>query len=157
GEGSIDPLLLFGPTLVILGASFLVVRALSWGLGALDGRIGRSRRLSTYLAGRRLGRAPGVAFASAILIVLSVGLLFIATSYRATTLQNHADAAHAFAGTDWLVRAGAPVSGPEGFGRPLPDQMSAAARVPLTDVQGIYTNGPDGLAVDPPTFADASW
>jgi ABC-type antimicrobial peptide transport system permease subunit len=157
GEGSIDPLLLFGPTLVILGASFLVVRAISWGLGALDGRIGRSRRLSTYLAGRRLGRAPGVAFASAILIVLSVGLLFIATSYRATTLQNHADAAHAFVGTDRVVGVGAPASGPEGFGRPLPDHMSAAAQVSLTGFHGSYTNGPDGLAVDPATFADASW
>jgi hypothetical protein len=157
GEGTVDPLLLFGPTLVILGASFLVVRAMSWGLGSLDGRIGRSRRLSTYLAGRRLGRAPGVAFASAILIVLSVGLLFIATSYRATTLQNHADAAHAFAGSDWVVGVGAPTSGPEGFGRALPDQMSAAAQVPLTGFHGIYTNGPDGLAVDPATFADAAW
>ena len=157
GEGSVDPLLLFGPTLVILGASFLVVRALSWGLSGLDGRIGRSRRLSAYLAGRRLGRAPGVAFASAILIVLSVGLLFIATSYRATTLQNHADAAHAFAGSDWVVDVGAPSSGPAGFGRPLPDHMSPVARVPLTGFHGSYTSGPDGLAVDPATFADASW
>jgi hypothetical protein len=157
GEGSVDPLLLFGPTLVILGASFLVVRALSWGLGSLDGRVARSRRVSTYLAGRRLGRAPGVAFASAILIVLSVGLLFIATSYRATTLQNHADAAHAFAGADWVVDVGAPTSGPEGFGHMLPDHMSAAAQVPLEGFHGVYTNGPDGLAVDPATFADAAW
>jgi FtsX-like permease family protein len=157
GEGTVDPLLLFGPTLVILGASFLVVRAMSWGLGALDGRIGRSKRLSVYLAGRRLGRAPGVAFASAILIVLSVGLLFIATSYRATTLQNHSDAAHAFAGADWVVGVGAPTSGPEGFGRALPGQMSAAAQVSLTGFHGSYTNGPDGLAVDPSTFADAAW
>jgi ABC-type lipoprotein release transport system permease subunit len=157
GEGRVDPLLLFGPTLVILGASFLVVRALSWGLGLLDGRIGRSRRVSTYLAGRRLGRAPGVAFASAILIVLSVGLLFIATSYRATTLQNHADAAHAFAGADWVVSLGPPASGPTGFGRPLPDHMAATAPVSLEGFRGTYVNGPDGLAVDPDTFADASW
>ena len=157
GEGQIDPLLLFGPTLVILGASFLVVRALSWGLGSLDGRIGRSRRISSYLAGRRLGRAPGVAFASAILIVLSVGLLFISTSYRATTLQNHADAAHAFAGADWVASVGPPTSGAAGFARPLPDHMSATAQVPITGLHGIYTNGPDGLAIDPGTFADASW
>jgi ABC-type lipoprotein release transport system permease subunit len=157
GEGSIDPLLLFGPTLVILGASFLVVRALSWGLGTLDARIGRSRRVSSYLAGRRLGRAPGVAFASAVLIVLSVGLLFIATSYRVTTLQNHADAAHAFAGADWVATVGAPASGPAGFGRPLPPGMAAAAPVMLDGFEGSYTNGPDGLAVDPATFGSASW
>ena len=108
GQGSIDPLLLFGPTLVILGASFLVIRVLSWGLASLDGRIGRSRRLSTYLAGRRLGRAPGVAFASAVLVVLATGLLFISTTYRATTLQNHEDAAHAFAGADWVATVGSP-------------------------------------------------
>jgi hypothetical protein len=108
GQGSIDPLLLFGPTLVILGASFLVVRMLSWGLGSLDGRIGRTRRLSTYLAGRRLGRTPGVVFASAVLVVLATGLLFVSTTYRATTLQNHEDAAHAFAGADWVATVGLP-------------------------------------------------
>ncbi|HEY6651794.1 MAG TPA: FtsX-like permease family protein [Actinomycetota bacterium] len=157
GQGSIDPLLLFGPTLVILGASFLVIRVLSWGLASLDGRIGRSRRLSTYLAGRRLGRAPGVAFASAVLVVLATGLLFISTTYRATTLQNHEDAAHAFAGADWVATVGSPTDGSMAFDRPLPPGMADVARVQPDGFGGAYSDPPEGLAVDPATFRQAAW
>ncbi|HZT10433.1 MAG TPA: hypothetical protein VFB09_05310, partial [Actinomycetota bacterium] len=157
GQGSIDPLLLFGPTLVILGASFLVIRLLSWGLASLDGRIGRSRRLSTYLAGRRLGRAPGVAFASAVLVVLATGLLFISTTYRATTLQNHEDAAHAFAGADWVATVGRPTDGSSAFDRPLPPGMADVARLQPDGFEGAYSDPPEGLAVDPATFRQAAW
>ena len=157
GQGSIDPLLLFGPTLVILGASFLVIRVLSWGLASLDGRIGRSRRLSTYLAGRRLGRAPGVAFASAVLVVLATGLLFISTTYRATTLQNHEDAAHAFAGADWVATVGSPTDGSIAFDRPLPPGMADVARLQPDGFEGAYSDPPEGLAVDPATFRQAAW
>jgi ABC-type lipoprotein release transport system permease subunit len=157
GQGSIDPLLLFGPTLVILGASFLVIRVLSWGLASLDGRIGRSRRLSTYLAGRRLGRAPGVAFASAVLVVLATGLLFISTTYRATTLQNHEDAAHAFAGADWVATVGSPTDGSIAFDRPLPPGMADVARLQPGGFGGAYSDPPEGLAVDPATFRQAAW
>jgi hypothetical protein len=157
GQGSIDPLLLFGPTLVILGASFLVVRVLSWGLGSLDGRIGRSRRLSTYLAGRRLGRTPGVVFASAVLVVLATGLLFVSTTYRATTLQNHEDAAHAFAGADWVATVGASAVGSNAFDRPLPPGMADVGRVQPDGFGGTYSDPPEGLAVDPATFRQAAW
>ena len=157
GQGTIDPLLLFGPTLVILGASFLVIRVLSWGLASLDGRIGRSRRLSTYLAGRRLGRAPGVAFASAVLVVLATGLLFISTTYRATTLQNHEDAAHAFAGADWVATVGSPSDGSFAFDRPLPPGMADVARLQPDGFEGAYSDPPEGLAVDPATFRQAAW
>jgi hypothetical protein len=157
GQGSIDPLLLFGPTLVILGASFLVIRVLSWGLASVDGRIGRSRRLSTYLAGRRLGRAPGVAFASAVLVVLATGLLFISTTYRATTLQNHEDAAHAFAGADWVATVGSPTDGSIAFDRPLPAGMADVARLQPGGFAGAYSDPPEGLAVDPATFREAAW
>jgi hypothetical protein len=157
GQGSIDPLLLFGPTLVILGASFLVVRMLSWGLGSLDGRIGRSRRLSTYLAGRRLGRTPGVVFASAVLVVLATGLLFVSTTYRATTLQNHEDAAHAFAGADWVATVGLPADGSNAFDRSLPTGMADVGRVQPEGFGGVYSTPPEGLAVDPATFREAAW
>ena len=157
GQGSIDPLLLFGPTLVILGASFLVVRMLSWGFGSLDGRIGRSRRLSTYLAGRRLGRTPGVVFASAVLVVLATGLLFVSTTYRATTLQNHEDVAHAFAGADWVATVGLPADGSNAFDRPLPPGMADVGRVQPDGFGGTYSNPPEGLAVDPATFRGAAW
>jgi hypothetical protein len=156
GTVPIDPLLLFAPTLVIVGASFLAVRLCSWGLGAFDGRIGRSRRISTYLAGRRLIRSPGVAYASAVLLVLSIGLLFVSTSYRATTLRNHADTAHASVGADWVASVAEAPSGPTAAAALAPG-MSAIARFqpgalgdedPVADV---------GLAVDPSTLGHASW
>jgi FtsX-like permease family len=156
-QGTIDPLLLFGPTLVLLGASFLVVRLLSWLVGSLDSRIGRSQRLATYLAGRRLAREPGIAFASAILVVLSVGLLFLSTSYRATILRSHSDAAHASVGTDWVASVGSSSTGSDRFDEPLPSGMAPVATVPLDGFRGRYAIPPTGLAVDPTSFRDVAW
>ena len=156
-QGTIDPLLLFGPTLVLLGASFLVVRLLSWLVGSLDARIDRSERLPTYLAGRRLAREPGIAFASAILVVLSVGLLFLSTSYRATILRGHADAAHASVVTDWVATVGSPSTDSDRFDEPLPAGMTPAATVTFDGFRGRYAITPTGLAIDPTSFRDVAW
>jgi ABC-type antimicrobial peptide transport system permease subunit len=158
GPATIDPLLLFAPTFLILGASFLLVRMGSWGLASVDGRIGRSTRIASYLAGRRLGRAPGVAFAAALLLVLSMGLLVVSTSYRATTLRSHHDAAHAFVGTDWVAQvATASSEDPIASAARLPDGMSAVERMQADGFAGSYSTPPDGLAVDPATFEEAAW
>jgi ABC-type antimicrobial peptide transport system permease subunit len=158
GTATIDPLLLFAPTFLILGASFLLVRMGSWALASVDGRIGRTTRLASYLAGRRLGRAPGVAFAAALLLVLSMGLLVVATSYRAMTLRSHHDAAHAFVGTDWVAQvATAPSEDPIASAARLPTGMAAVARVQADGFAGSYSTSPDGLAVDPATFGQAAW
>src|SRR5262249_32936409 len=76
---------------------------------------------------------------------------------RATTLQNHADAAHAFVGADWVATVGPATSGTTRFDRPLPVGMTAAAPTSLDGFHGSYLNGPDGLAIDPSTFGDAAW
>ena len=102
GAPPVQPLLLFAPTLLILGVTFLVVRLLSWTARALDGPVGRSRRLSTYLAGRRLARSGDASFAAALLVVLAVSLLVVATTFRATTQRAHRDAAQAFTGAAWV-------------------------------------------------------
>ena len=78
------------------------------GVPRLDSRIGRSRRLPRYLAGRRIGRSPGTGFAAALLLLLSMGLLVVSTSYRAIVLRNHEDAAHAQVGADWRVNVTPP-------------------------------------------------
>ncbi len=65
GSGEIDPLILVAPTLLLFGGSFLALRLLLLVFRALDSRIGRSRHLSRYLAGRRIGRSPGTGFAAA--------------------------------------------------------------------------------------------
>ena len=143
GQGSIDPLLLFGPTLVILGASFLVIRVLSWGLASLDGRIGRSRRLSTYLAGRRLGRAPGVAFASAVLVVLATGLLFVSTTYRATTCRTtRTRRTRSPAPTGWRRWGARPTGRTRSTGRCRPAWPTSNG--PTDGFGGAYSNPPKG-------------
>jgi hypothetical protein len=91
---SLDPLVLLTPTLIIFVLSFLSLRLLLFLLRRLDRRVGRARRLPTYLAARRLGRSPGTSFATSLLLVLAFGLLVVATSYRAIVLGNHEDSAH---------------------------------------------------------------
>ena len=108
GGGTIDPLVLAAPTLLLFGISFLALRLLLFVLRRLDGRIGRTRRVSTYLAGRRVGRSPGTGFAAALLLLLAMGLLVVSTSYRAIVLRNHADAAHTQVGADWNVQVSPP-------------------------------------------------
>jgi len=109
----IDPLVLAAPTLLLFGISFLALRLLLFVLRRLDGRIGRTRKVSAYLAGRRVGRSPGTGFAAALLLLLAMGLLVVSTSYRAIVLRNHADAAHtqASAPHDRTERATTPVTG----------------------------------------------
>ena len=120
GSGTIDPLVLLAPTLLLFAASFLVLRLLLFVFHRMDGRIGRSRRVPVYLAGRKLSRAPGAGFAAALLLLLAMGLLVVSTSYRAIVLQNHEDAAHTIVGADWNV----PVSPPDDV-LPAIDDMPA--------------------------------
>jgi hypothetical protein len=80
------------------------VRVLLFAFRRIDRRVGRSRHIPAYLAGRKLGRAPGAGYASALLLLLAMGLLVVSTSYRAIVLTNHTDAAHAIVGADWNVQ-----------------------------------------------------
>ena len=75
GAGTIDPLVLLAPTLLLFAASFLVLRLLLFVFHRMDRRIGRSKRVPIYLAGRKLSRAPGAGFAAALLLLLAMGLL----------------------------------------------------------------------------------
>jgi predicted lysophospholipase L1 biosynthesis ABC-type transport system permease subunit len=101
--GSIDPLVLLAPTLLLFAASFAGLRAVLWGFRRMDGLIGRLRLLPAYLAGRRLARSPSTIFATVLLLLLATGLLVVSSSYRDTILTNHADVAHQQLGADWTV------------------------------------------------------
>ncbi|MGZ8627043.1 MAG: FtsX-like permease family protein, partial [Actinomycetota bacterium] len=104
----LDPLVLLTPTMIIFALSFLSLRVLLFTLRRLDRRVGRSRRLSMYLAARRLGRSPGTSFATSLVLVLSVGLLVVSTSYRAIVLRNHEDSARHQVGSDWNIQIAVP-------------------------------------------------
>lgn len=156
GSGTIDPLVLLAPTLLLFASSFLALRLLLFGVRRLDRRIGRSRRIALYLAARKLGRSPGTGFASALLLLLSVGLLVVSTSYRAIVLRNHEDAARTIVGADWNVQVAAPANVLEAI-RGLPPGTTPVVRTEPTLGAGSYALPPTALGIDPATFARGGW
>lgn len=154
---SLDPLVLLTPTLVVFGASFLALRGLLFVLRRLDGRIGRSRRLSAYLAGRRLGRAPGTSFAIALLLLLSVGLMVVASSYRAIVLRNQGDTARNQVGSDWRVEVDAPDDPLAALDRLRGASTGVVRLVPYLEIRPRSPLTTLALAVDPETFERGAW
>ena len=156
GSGTIDPLVLLAPTLLLFAASFLVLRLLLFAFHRMDRGIGRSRRVAVYLAGRKLSRAPGAGFAAALLLLLAMGLLVVSTSYRAIALRNHEDAAHTIVGADWNVQ----VSPPDNVLAAIEDMPPNTTPVIRTEPdigQGTYALPPTALAIDPATYAEGGW
>ena len=156
GAGTIDPLVLLAPTLLLFAASFLVLRLLLFVFHRMDRRIGRSKRVPIYLAGRKLSRAPGAGFAAALLLLLAMGLLVVSTSYRAIVLTNHEDAAHTIVGADWNIQ----VSPPDDVLASIDDMPANTTPVVRTEPDigaGSYPLPPAALAIDPATYATGGW
>jgi hypothetical protein len=156
GSGTIDPLVLAAPTLLLFGASFLALRLLLFVLRRLDGRIGRVKGLPLYLAGRRLERAPGTGFAAALLLLLSMGLLVVSTSYRAIVLTNHSDSAHTQIGGDWNVTITPPAQALTAMRR-LPGTMTPVVRTEPSFAGGSFSLPPTALGIDPATYLNGGW
>jgi putative ABC transport system permease protein len=156
GSGEIDPLILVAPTLLLFGGSFLALRLLLLVFRALDSRIGRSTRLPRYLAGRRIGRSPGTGFAAALLLLLSMGLLVVSTSYRAIVLRNHEDAAHAQVGADWRVDV-TPPTDILSVVRDMPELTTPVLRTEPRLESGTFQLPPNALGIDPVTYTAAGW
>jgi hypothetical protein len=156
GSGTIDPLVLAAPTLLLFGASFLALRLLLFVLRRLDRRIGRVRGLPLYLAGRRLERAPGTGFAAALLLLLAMGLLVVSTSYRAIVLTNHSDSAHTQVGGDWNVTITPPAQTLSAI-RGLPGNMTPVVRTEPGLSGGSFSLPPTAIAIDPATYLNGGW
>jgi putative ABC transport system permease protein len=156
GSGEIDPLILVAPTLLLFGGSFLALRLLLLVFRALDSRIGKSRHLSRYLAGRRVGRSPGTGFAAALLLLLSMGLLVVSTSYRAIVLRNHEDAAHAQVGADWRVEITPPADVLTAI-HEMPPLTTPVVRTEPRLEAGTFNLPPIALGIDPAQHAAAGW
>ena len=84
-------------------------------------------------------------------LILAVGPRFDGT------VDETVDAAHAFAGADWVATVGSPTDGSIAFDRPLPPGMADVARLQPDGFGGAYSDPPEGLAVDPATFRQAAW
>jgi hypothetical protein len=153
--GSLDPLVVLAPTLLLFAASFLVLRLLLFGLRVLERPIGAMRSLPLYLAARRLARSPGTSFAISLLLVLSVGLLVVSTSYRATVIRNHEDSAHQSLGADWQVLVGSPEQ-PVAAMSDLPDSTTPILRTE-PDVPQPLSYPPTALGIDLETYPSGGW
>ena len=156
GSGTIDPLVLLAPTLLVVAGSFLAIRALLLLIRSLDGVLGRTRHLPIYLAGRRIGRAPDVSSSVALLLLLSLGLLVVSSSYRATVLRNHADVAHHQVGSDWNLQV-APPDDPLAAIPQMPPGTTPVSRLQPSFEQSGGLGSPAAFGVDPATFAGATW
>ncbi len=156
GSGSIDPLVLLAPTLLLFAASFLALRLLLFAFRRMDRRVGRSRYIPGYLAGRKLSRAPGTGYAAALLLLLAMGLLVVSTSYRAIVLRNHADAAHALVGADWNVQV-APPDDVLHTVEHMPDRTTPVVRTEPDIHSGAFGLPPTALAIDPTTYTQGGW
>ncbi|MFN8232884.1 MAG: ABC transporter permease [Actinomycetota bacterium] len=156
GSGTIDPLVLLAPTLLLFAASFLALRFLLFVFRRSDRRIGRTRRLPLYLAGRRLGRAPGTGFAAALLLLLAMGLLVVSTSYRAIVLRNHEDSAHNQIGADWRVNVTPPADVLGAFGT-MPPNTTPVVRAEPSLEGGSFSLPPPAYGIDPATYARGGW
>ena len=154
--GTIDPLVLLAPTLLIFASSFFALRLLLWTLRALDRAIGRSRSVPRYLAFRRLGRAPGIGFAAALLLLLSIGLLVVSTSYRAIALRSHQDSAHQQVGGDWRIDVGPPEQPLAAIAR-MPAGTTPIVRTEPRLESGSFSLTPVALGIDPATYDEAGW
>jgi hypothetical protein len=156
-RANLDPLVLLTPTLLIFGLSFLSLRMLLFVLRRLDRRVGKTKRLGLYLAARRLGRSPGTSFATALLLVLSVGLLVVSTSYRAIVLGNHEDSAHQQVGSDWNIQVAVPDEPLAALRDAPPNTTGVIRSEPSFERTGNFSLTPSLLAIDPRTYADAGW
>ena len=112
--------------------------------------------MSTYLAGRRVGRSPGTGFAAALLLLLAMGLLVVSTSYRAIVLRNHSDAAHTQVGADWNVQVSPPEQVLAAIGD-LPEEATAVVRTEPTFSDGSFSLPPTVLGIDPTTYEEGGW
>jgi FtsX-like permease family protein len=154
-SGSLDPLVVVAPTLLVFAASFLVLRLLLFALRVLERPIGSTRPLGPYLAVRRLGRSPGTSFAISLLLVLSIGLLVVSTTYRATVNRNHEDTAHQEIGADWQIQVGSVTQQLPGVRR-LPSNTTAIIRAEPV-FESTATRPATALAIDPDTYPSGGW
>lgn len=154
--GSIDPLVLLAPTLLLFAASFATLRLLSAGLRRADHLIGGLKNLPTYLVGRRLARSASIGFATSLLLILSAGLLVISSSYRATILRSYADLAHQAIGSDWQVQVDSPAQSLAAL-RKLPPGTTGIFSG-QTDVANVaLAVSPFTIGIDPNTYAAGGW
>jgi hypothetical protein len=154
--GSLDPLVLLAPTLLLFAASFAALRLFAWTLRRADGTIGSISSFPAYLVGRRLARSASAGFASSLLLILAAGLLVISSSYRATILQSYSDLAHQQVGADWQVAVDSPTQSLAALHKLPPG--TTGVFIGETDLPNAsFASSAATIGVDPAHFAEGGW
>jgi hypothetical protein len=154
-EGRLDPLVLVGPTMLILGGGLLAVRVLFWGFRKTEPLADRLRSPSSYLAVHHLPRASAN-MSLTLLLVLSTGLFAFSSSLRTTVLRGNENVARGQVGADWNLLVGTPTQG----GAVAPALRPGAT---LVFHGSIATSSDPRLAegtmigLDPPGYTSAGW
>jgi len=154
-EGRLDPLVLVGPTMLILGGGLLAVRALFWGFRKTERLADRLRSASSYLAVHHLPRASAN-MSLALLLVLSTGLFAFSSSLRATVLRGNENVARGEVGADWNLLVGSPTQGAAVSGKLAPGATLVFHGSIATSSDPRLAEG-TMIALDPAGYASAGW
>jgi hypothetical protein len=154
GVVQLDPLTVALPLLVVATVALLGTRVLGLLLRSSVGR--RARRGVWYLVSRRLRSVGGAALGLVGLAAISVGLLVLATTLRASAEATVDDQAGVLLGADAVL----PLSRAEGVAgtvdpASLPFPATRVRRAPESLLDGRHTV--DVLLVDPASFAAVAY
>jgi putative ABC transport system permease protein len=162
-SGSISPLLLVAPGLLLLAGALLVLRLLPIAAGLAVRLASRMRGLTPQLAFAQIERSPSRYSRLTLLLVLAVGLGVFALAFDASLTQNERDRAAYASGADVRIQSLFSVSPHD-----APGYMRQIARLPgvraVTPVfRGQEDNALNGgnsqtevLGIDPTTFAQVA-
>ncbi|MDP9298706.1 MAG: ABC transporter permease, partial [Actinomycetota bacterium] len=153
--GRLDPLVLVGPTLLILGGGILAVRALFWGFRRAEPLADRLRSPSSYIAFHHLPRASAN-MSLALLLVLSTGLFAFSSSLRTTVLRGNENVARGQVGADWNFLVGTPTQGAAVAGALPPGTTLVFHGSVATTSEPRLAEG-TMIGLDPSNYASGGW
>lgn len=143
-----DPLLLIGPSLLLIAAALLFLRAFPWVLRVIRKTLSQGRGLILPIGLARLSRDPVGAARVILLISLAAGLTIFSIVFRDSLSARQTEIAHYLSGAD--LRASTRRT-------PLDEILQAGGIQAHTTVYRLRVQGPKGnfitlLVVDPATF-----
>ena len=133
-----DPLLLIGPSLLLIAIALLFLRIFPYILQAIHGWLNRGRGLILAMGMARLARDPVGPSRVVLLISLAAALSLFSITFRDSLEQRQAEVAHYLAGADLRVAIRR---------RALTDVLSLNGVQGASNVYRMRVPGPDGRFV----------
>jgi len=128
GSLGIDPLIVVAPALVLLAGALLALRVLLWTSRRLDGPATASNQVSAPLGVWQVARRPSRHAGPAMLLVLSIALGALSTTYAASWARSQTAQADLAAGADLRISASP---------TPIPGLAGLATSQAVTQLPGV--------------------